>query len=176
MTEEWRQIPGYEGYYEVSSLGNVRSIDRVVFNKIGRKYAMKGVVRKLRFDRDGYTLVDLYNNEKFRTHKVHRLVASSFLGVGSSALSINHKDMNRSNNAVSNLEWCTHQQNTDHAIATRGRIPGPSKPVVGKKDGCEDVVLTAICRANLYGFNRNMIHSCLSGVRDKYKGYTWSYI
>ena len=101
--EEWRDIPGYESFYQVSNLGNVRSIR---FNKIRN---MKS------WDSNGYRAVELYLNNNGYTVGIHRLVALALIPNPENKPEVNHKDRNRSNNNVENLEWVTQSENVAHA-------------------------------------------------------------
>lgn len=98
--EEWRDIKGYEGKYQVSNLGRVRSL-RDNFNRPREK------ILSLQDDRQGYKYVNLYKNSKPHTIKVHRLVAIHFIENPDNKPCVNHKDENKANNRVENLEWCT---------------------------------------------------------------------
>lgn len=113
MEEVWKDIPEYEGWYQVSNLGRVRSLDRYVNgNRINcDKQKMKGKILKARKDKLGYLRVSLKQNTKTRTFLVHRLVAIAFIPNPDNLLYVNHIDENTSNPRVDNLEWCTPQYN-----------------------------------------------------------------
>ena len=104
MNEIWKPITGWEDLYAVSSLGRVKNIKR-------------GKVRKIFPGTGGYWRVVLRRNGKQKNFSVHRLVAQEFIGF-SDKPEVNHKDGDKNNNAVSNLEWTTHKENSDHAIDT----------------------------------------------------------
>lgn len=106
MSEIWLPIKNYKGLYEVSNLGKVRSCDKKVRCKNNKLRFIKGNLKKLSFDRDGYAFVDLYKHNKRKVFKVHRLVALAFISNPEKLPLVNHKDCNPSNNNVSNLEWC----------------------------------------------------------------------
>lgn len=114
MQEEWRSVARYKGIYEVSNLGCVRSLDRVTAakNHYGTPYSrhVKGRILSITKSSDGYCEVAL----KSTLYRVHRLVAEAFLDTWDPNLEVNHKDGNKENNCVSNLEMVTHQQNMDH--------------------------------------------------------------
>ena len=107
MKEVWRDIEGYEGLYQVSNLGRVKS-----FAKKGN-WKEKILIQSK--TRDGYNIVGLYKNSKNTTVRVHRVVAKAFIPNPNSFLEVNHKDGNKNNNAVDNLEWCTCEENMKHS-------------------------------------------------------------
>lgn len=118
MEEMWKDIPGYEGFYQASSLGQVRSIDRERVDKLGRKFRVKGKIRKLATSEDGYLEVDLNCNGVVKYVRVHRLVALTFIANPENKPEVNHKDGNKKNNNIHNLEWATTAENIRHAIHT----------------------------------------------------------
>ena len=132
MQEIWKPIAGYEGLYEVSSLGNVRSNDREITHRNGRRYRVKG--RTLVFSKPhGYHQVTLCDGNSKKPHKVHRLVASAFIPRTPGKDVVNHLDGNKGNNSVSNLEWTCPKGNARHARdaglvnTARGELSGGAK-------------------------------------------------
>lgn len=113
MIEEWRPIYGYEGLYEVSSYGRVRSLDRYEVNNLGYKRLLKGKILSPGIRKDGYFVVSL-RNKMFR---VHRLVAQAFIPNPDELPQVNHKDEDKSNNNVDNLEWCDSKYNNNYGTA-----------------------------------------------------------
>lgn len=112
MTEEWRDIPGYEGQYLVSSLGRIKSLK---WSGIYGKHP-EGYIRKLRTDSFGYKYVNLKQNGKSKRMSVHRAVAMAFIPNPNNLPQVNHIDEIRDHNSVSNLEWCSvlYNQNYGH--------------------------------------------------------------
>lgn len=115
--EIWKDVTGYEGYYQVSNLGRFRSLDREIAFSDGRVHKYKGKIINGSVGRDGYIDVKLSKNNEMKTRKLHRLIAYEFLNVdlNKSDLEVNHKDLNRQNNNVDNLEWITHKENVRHS-------------------------------------------------------------
>lgn len=113
QTEIWKPVKGFD-HYEVSDKGNVRSLDRTVVYKDGRKYRYKGVVLKQGVDPKGYPQVSLKVDAVPHTLRVHRLVANAFVDKQKTneRLEVNHIDGDKSNNLAENLEWVTSSENT----------------------------------------------------------------
>lgn len=114
MIEEWRTIVGYEGLYEVSNTGQIRSFDRYVKYSNGRIHLHKGKVLSPIKDKDGYLQVNLCYNGKIHQIKIHRLVAQAFLSNPDNLPYVNHKDEVKTNNSVDNLEWCDVKYNNNY--------------------------------------------------------------
>jgi hypothetical protein len=113
MEEIWKDIKGYEGYYQVSNLGRVKSVARVIQRK-SKPYTVKEKILKARPDKDGYKYLVLCVNCKTKTTSIHRLVAQAFIPNPDNLPCINHKDENPANNNVENLEWCTYSYNNTY--------------------------------------------------------------
>ena len=134
--EQWRDVKGYEGKYQVSNLGNVRSLDmkQTRFNGLVRcEFQIKGRDLKPFQTGKGYKRDQGYLTIKIagKSYKVHRLVAEAFLDNPNNFEQVNHIDGNKDNNAVSNLEWCNNKQNAIHA-AKNGLTPSGSKSILHK--------------------------------------------
>ena len=113
--ELWLAVKGFEGLYEVSDLGRVRSLDRTTKTRGDGKRISKGRVLKFKTDKYGYYCVCLRKNLKNHHKTVHRLIAEVFVENKENKPQVNHIDGNKLNNHYSNLEWCTTQENTEHA-------------------------------------------------------------
>ena len=130
--EVWKDIKDYEGIYQVSNRGNIRSLDREVVYSNGTVRNHKGVEMKPSIDKDGYLRVNLSRNGKKSRFFIHRLVGMAFIPNEEDKPAINHKDGVKDNNEVSNLEWATHSENVTHAFETGLNTPhdgGTSIPV-----------------------------------------------
>ena len=115
--EEWKSIPGYEGIYEVSNLGRVRSVERC--DRFNRKIVSK--ILKPNYV-SGYLRVGMYKNKTFKYYLIHRLVAQAFLPNPDNLPQVNHKDEDKSNNRVDNLEWCDRSYNMNYGTVQQRRI------------------------------------------------------
>ena len=117
MQEIWLPINGFDGFYEVSSFGVVRSVDRFVKHSNGRSLRpVLGCVKTPNIDKSGYHSVHLYKEGKLKKFLVHRLVAAAFIDNKKELPQVNHKNGNKSDNSIENLEWCTGSDNCIHAI------------------------------------------------------------
>lgn len=120
IEEIWKDVVGYEGLYQVSSFGRVKSLDRdqcIIANYTRElvKRPVKGVMLKIGLSSMGYPLVSLSKNGVWITKMVHRLVAIHFIPNPLNKEEINHKDHNPTNNRINNLEWNTRSENTRHS-------------------------------------------------------------
>lgn len=179
MEEIWKTIEGFEGLYEVSNLGRVRSLDRVRKAGYGSTANIKGKILTPQCIRGRkYLVVNLYRNEVGKHYLIHRLVATAFIDNPNNLPEINHKDENPSNNNVSNLEWCDRKYNInygtarDRASRTRGRV------VVQYDSEGNEVARYWSAReaARQIGKSQAAISKCCLG--EKYKsayGYIWKY-
>lgn len=113
MKEVWKDVPGFKGYYQASTLGRVRSVERIQFRSNGRPYKVRAKVLKTAKDGNGYLRTAFSVNSKLTTIKVHRIVAITFFG--RTALEVNHIDGDKTNNRSTNLEYCTRSENIKHS-------------------------------------------------------------
>ena len=117
INEVWKDINSYEGKYQVSNYGRIKSFPKFIKRKTG-SYFTKEKVLKCTIDNYGYPCVNLYSNGTIYHIRVHILVAKAFIENPNGYSDINHIDGNKQNNSVDNLEWCTRSQNTSHAFKT----------------------------------------------------------
>lgn len=114
MKEIWKDIPGYEGFYQVSNMGNIKSLDRYIKHQKGGNRLIRGRFMKQQAQKNGYLSVMLQRDSKEKRISVHRLVALAFIKNQSGKPEVNHIDGNKLNNFANNLEWCTRVENYKH--------------------------------------------------------------
>ena len=116
--EYWKDIPNYEGLYQVSNLGRVKRI--FVNDKTRNQYSYnkEEIILKPQQNGNRYLWNKIYKNKKPKKYYIHHLIGNAFLPKQENETEINHKDKNKQNNAVSNLEWCTHKHNMEHGKGT----------------------------------------------------------
>jgi hypothetical protein len=139
--EVWKDIKGYEGIYQVSNLGRVKSLARIVVKAYGAEHRLSERIKKTNLNHLGYEILRLHNGSG-KTFAVHRLVAEAFLNK-TEGLEVNHIDGDKTNNKVSNLEYCTRSQNIQHAydnglavaVGTKGFDSTSSKILLDTQTG-----------------------------------------
>ena len=131
LNEVWKPVKGFEGLYEVSNLGNVRSVDRYVMNG-NRCCLLKGKPRKPYYKSDGYLKITLSKNKKGKNYSVHRLVAEAFIPNPNDLPFIDHINTIRDDNKVENLQWCTQKENCNNPL-TREHNKNRPKEVQEKR-------------------------------------------
>ena len=174
IIEEWRPVPGYEGRYEVSNTGRVRSLDRKEMCN-GKERPRKG--RELaHIKKRGYSLVKLCKDGNVRAVGIHRIVASAFLPNPAALPEVNHKDENRSNNLVSNLEWCDRAYNAKYGTAPTRIANKLHKPVISTDSkGNETFYKSVTDAAVAFGGAPGNICNAISGYSKSAWGLKWRY-
>ncbi len=175
--EVWKDIPGYEGLYCVSNIGRIMSLD---FN-----HTKVPKIRILRKDRAGYIVVNLHKNNRVKTLKVHRIVAISFIPNPLGLPHINHKDEDKSNNCVDNLEWCDTSYNNCYGSRIRRALDTKKKNgsckaerAVVKIDRNGTILeefQSISDAARKIGVKRESVRDCVLGRQKTCVGYIWKY-
>lgn len=186
MQEKWESIENYNGKYEVSNMGRVKSL----CDKNGRK---RELILTPRISKNGYLYVNLWGNSKSKTYKIHRLVAEKFCAKNDNPQCVNHINGVKTDNRAENLEWCSYSYNTKHALQN-----GLMKATIGEKDGMYGVhgkdhpsskpLLqydlqgnfikeweNAVEAGKVLGYNGSSIQRCARGERKSAFGYIWKY-
>lgn len=196
VKETWRPVVEYEGLYEVSNLGQIRSLDRLVKGKKeGFRQKVNGKLLTPIKNRQGYLRVNLCNDDGRKAKFVHRLVCSAFLPNPYNFPYINHKDENPLNNNVENLEWCTAKYNCNYgnhrknvSLSKIGKRPNLSrealerinapkrKPVIGTHiETGEEIFFKSMASCKDSGFSPQNVSHCVTKRQHTHKGYTWRY-
>lgn len=174
--EIWKDIPNYEGLYQVSNFGNIKTVNRSNKDKIGRKHTIKETICKPSIDTSGYMQVVLTKNKKRKSYKVHRLVAMVFIPNHNNLPQINHKDENKLNNNVENLEWCTHEYNCQYGTrsyrCTIHRNHKVKQILNGKAINEYSSLKEASSKTNI---KYQSISSCCRNLQKTAGGYEWEY-
>ena len=179
MNEIWKDIKGYEGLYQISNTGKVKSLERLVPTKIkGTFQKIKEKIRKTTLTTAGYEYVVLSKNGKNKTLLVHRLVAETFLDNPENKKCVNHKDENKSNNNVYNLEWCDYEYNNTYKnIHLRRNTDNITRKVIQYDLDMNEIKRwnTIIEAAKTYNAASGNIIKCCKGERTHCCGFKWRY-
>ena len=166
MDEIWRDIENYEGLYKISNKGRVKSL-------------YKGSERILRpvIDKYGYMFVYLCNNNVRKYFKLHRLVAQAFIPNPYNLPEVNHKDENKKNNCVENLEWITHIDNCNYGTRNKRVGDSRSKPILQYSKSGEFIKELPSSREaeRILGIANQHIIACCKGKRKSSGGFVWRY-
>lgn len=184
--EIWKDIAGYEGIYQASNLGRVRSLDRIDCRGVARKGT---ILKPFRDGKKGYVAVSLLKNGKGCRSKVHRLIATVFIRQPIPGEQVNHINGIRDDNRISNLEWVTCQQNIRHSFDSlnkksfgghsgkTGRNHHQSKSVIATRlsDGVVEHFESVAQAAKALGIPSGSIPRCCNGVYRSSHGYSFEY-
>ena len=187
MTESeiWKDVAGYEGFYQASNRGNVRSLARV--DSLGRK--CRGRVLKQGYSSSGYLQVSLHKNGKFKNRTVHRLVAESFIHNPNGLPQVNHRDEVKDNNNVENLEWCDSKYNINYGTRIERVTRAQSKKVKATNIETNEVLtFNSTKEAGRKGYDQSGVAKACKGVYKTntgkliggdghlYRGYRWEHL
>lgn len=174
-TEEiWKDIPRYEGIYQASTFGRIRSIDRKITTngncKIVHQRSRTGRILVQREQNGGYYIVSISVNGKRKVCTVHRLVAKTFLDNTNNFRDVNHKDGNKKNNNIDNLEWISHSDNIKHSYHQLNQ-----KRHFKSIKCIETGIIYSSCKeaSEQTGINRGSINHAISGLYKRAGGFSW---
>lgn len=182
MVEIWKDIIDYEGLYQVSNMGRVKGLNRVVDNGKGVKMYLNERLLKFSKSNNGYLGVVLCKNGKVRRFLVHRLVASAFVDNPCNKPQVNHLNEVKDDNRAINLNWMTRKENINYGSG-RKRLskivtnnPKTSKAVIATcLSTGKEIRFPSMNEIKRQGFNRRNVWSVLKGRKKSSKGYTWRY-
>lgn len=177
--EEWKDIPGYEGYYQASNLGNIKSVERTVNQRNGGKQVKKEhLLKPSKNKTHSYYSVVLSKKGKRKSCLIHRLVWLAFNGPIPEGFEINHKDENSFNNNLVNLNLLSHKDNINWGTHNERVIASRKKPVVQLSKNNE--IIHFYPSASQAGRETNIsqadISRCCNGKHKTAGGYIWKYI
>lgn len=184
--EHFVDIEDFEGLYQTSDEGRVKSLARDIVYKDGRIRHQEEKLLKPITDSGGYLYVQLYKDGKRENKKIHQLVAIAFIPNPDGLPQVNHKDEDKANNRVDNLEWCTHEYNSNYGtrnkriaeVNTNGKT---SKQVYQHTlDEKLAKIWPSIAECGRNGFNKGAVSACCNNKymregNNKYKDYIWKY-
>lgn len=184
MKEIWKDIKDYRGYYQVSNLGRVKGIERIVYAGSGKyRKQYEKIMSNKKNNGNGYKIVSLNKDGISKNYYVHRLVAESFIPNLNNYPQINHKNENKSDNNINNLEWCTPKYNNCYGT----RLERLSGFLVSNKINWKAILQidddnNIICRfdsikqaSKYFNISNQAISDCLRGKQNHSAGYKWKY-
>lgn len=176
-TEIFKDIYGYEGLYQISNFGNVKSADRERLGRGGSIRKCPGRILKPKINNKGYYQVDLFNSEnKSKRFLIHRLVAETFLDNFNNYDQVNHIDNDHTNNHVDNLEWCNNYQNNLWKKGASSDKQHVAKTVLQYSlDGTLIKEWESAKAAEKDGFDHSAISKCCRGILKTSKGFIWKF-
>lgn len=177
MEEIWKDIKGFEGLYQVSNIGRIKSIDRYIRNKWGSLTLCKEHILKPRTDDDGYYRIGLYKDGKYKSFGLHRLVSEAFIPNPNNLPCVNHKNEIKTDNRVENLEWCTNSYNLNYGHRLEKAIEKRKIHILQFTKnmdfvGYYDSIVSAASSVN--GLASNICSCCKQTIKRAY-GYVWRY-
>lgn len=188
--EEWRDVKDYEGIYQVSSFGRIKSLDRIKEYKRGDKViksVVKGTLIKTFLFSWGYEGFVASKFGRTTTKYIHKVIAESFIPNPDNKKMVNHKDLNKLNNRIDNLEWCTHKENIQHYFK-QPHVKGSNAGKFGKDSHQIKAVIQYTLDGEFIkeypsvssvgfelGINISGIYKNCTGKSSKSNGYKWKY-
>lgn len=177
MNERWKDMPGYEGRYQVSDQGRVKALSFMQRWRHGLRRVRERIIAQQGIN-SGYQIVHLHLDNARTAKTVHRLVAEAFCSGAGPALDVNHIDGNKKNNAATNLEWLGRTANHDHAVGLGLNTAAIRVRGIRVSDGAE-VVFPSMAQAALQLAGRrsaSAVSACIRGAQRTAYGYTWGTI
>jgi len=181
VDEVWKDIPGYEGFYQASNFGRIRSVEH--YDKLNR--LRKATIRKQQKDNGGYLFVIFSKNGEKKQINTHRIIAMTFILNPNNLPQVNHKDENKTNNCVENLEWCNSKYNANYGNRNKKMIENLSGKNNKKSKKIEQYDLQGNFIKDWIGIRdvarktnikHQNISACCVGKQKTAGGYIWRYV
>lgn len=173
--EIWKDIEGYEGLYQVSNFGRIKSLERYKKNNGGSITLISEIILKQSKNNRGYCRIHLCKDAHKKAFSVHRLVADAFVHNPNNLTDVNHKDENKENNCADNLEWCDCNYNINYG--THNKRISLTKGCTVKafdKNGQLEMEFHSMCEAERKtGISQQSISRCVNGKYKTAGGYVW---
>lgn len=166
MEEIWKDIKNYEGLYQISNLGKIKGLSK----QDGFYYLKERLLKPV--NNFGYQRIILSKNKIKKNYFIHKLVAEAFIPNPNNYPIVNHKDGNKENNCVNNLEWCSHKQNTEHAV--KNNLIKHNK--IGQYDKKGNLIKIYNSRYDIKNIDTTSITRVCNGKRKSAGGYIWKYV
>lgn len=171
IQEMWKPIKNYEGLYEISNFGNVKSLERICKTEKGTRIVPEKMLSASK-DSSGYLYVPLSVNGTHKNYFVHRLVLEAFESNTERKKQVNHKNGNKLNNCLDNLEWCTAKENINHKYKVLNyKAHNRKKVICLETNEIFESLAEAEKSKKLTGISK-----CLKGKRETFAGYHWEYL
>lgn len=177
MEEKWKPIPGFEGLYEASTEGRIRSVDKIIKMYHGGEWVRKGDIRTPTLNHSGYLRLSLCKGGVQYPTTVHRLIAKTWLENPKNFSEVNHKNENKTDNRVSNLEWCSRDYNISYGTARKRAGVANGRPVIQYTLGGDKIqeFYSGYEAQRRLGVLEQNINLCCLGKRQQAGGFRWKY-
>ena len=173
-TEIFKDVKGFEGYYQISNLGRLKSLrntrGRLRDNPLIVKTYINGK------NKQGYDAVDLHANRKHVKSSIHRLVAEAFLPNPLNLPEVNHKDEDKRNNCVENLEWCDRKYNVNYGTFLERTRRSRKIKITFMDTGAVEVLPSELDVYKAHGFVQRLVRECCNGIREQAYGCRFNFV
>lgn len=181
--EVWQDIPDYEGLYQASTYGRIKSLERLCVNGKGRERKVPEAILKQAISKNGYLIVRLSNNGVVKNYRAHRLIALTFIANPLKYPCVNHKSEIRHENSVGNLEWCSYEYNVNYGTCkekiSKSHLNHPSVCKAVNQYNMEGNIIATYISSHeiqrICGYDNGNIRACCKGKLKTAYGYIWRF-